>query len=141
MDSVDDFSDSIAEFLQVNNDRAAIIFAFSMLEQFISDLLKIKSKHSKSYMHLSTSVKISFLHDLGEISDNEYESITWLRKIRNDAAHKAGYKINRSDIQKRWIMESADTIKILENYLITTVVGFWNNHGELYRYYGIGYNK
>lgn len=131
MDTIKEFSDSVAEFIHSDNDRAATIFAFSMLEQFISDVLERKSKHPKSYQHLSIAVKVNLLHELNEISNNDLESINWLKKQRNKVAHSIGYKINRDEIQERWLMPALSNKDIFSNYLTTTVLGFWNNHPEL----------
>lgn len=135
MDTIQDFIDGITDFLQVDNERAAVIFSFSMLEQFISDLVKIKCKHPKIYENFSVYHKINLLHELEAISDKEYESINWFRAKRNDAAHKPGYKVDKSEIQNRWVMREMGEMSLLQNYLITTVGGFWNTHPELMKYY------
>ena len=140
MDTIEEFLKGIEEFSLEKNERAAVILAFSMLEQFVSDLLKIKCKHPEGYKNLSVSVKISLLHDIGEISNNEYESINWLRRQRNKAAHKPGYKVDRSGIQKKWIAPLLEKMDLLQSYLITAVGGFWNRHPEMREFYGIGNN-
>ena len=133
---IDNFSEGVSEFLNMRNQRAMIIFAFSMLETFISDLVKIKCKHPRSFESLSIAVKISLLHELGEISDNQFESINWLRKQRNKAAHTVGFQVDQSEIQDRWVMNELQELGLLQKYLITTVGGFWNSHKELKDHYG-----
>jgi hypothetical protein len=98
LDSIEEFSDAISEFLNSGNDRAAIIFAFSLLEQFIGDLVKEKCKRPASYKNLSVNLKLNILFDIGSVTESEFERIDWLRKVRNQAAHKPGYKINESEI-------------------------------------------
>lgn len=132
---LDSFSKGVSEFLNMSSQRAMIIFAFSMLETFISDLVKIKCKHPRSFESLSITVKISLLHELGEISDIQFESINWLRKQRNKAAHTVGFEVNQSEIQDRWVMEEIQGLGLLQKYLITTVGGFWNSHIELRDHY------
>ncbi|MEJ1296195.1 MAG: hypothetical protein RPU63_01750 [Candidatus Sedimenticola sp. (ex Thyasira tokunagai)] len=135
MDTMQDFTKGITDFLQANNDRAALIFSFSMLEQFIGDLIKIKCKHSRAYENFSAFHKISLLHELDLISEQEYESINWLREKRNDAAHQPGYSLDESTIPARWLMKDMGEMSALNNYLITTIGGFWNAHPEIRRHY------
>ena len=137
MGAIEDFAQGITEFLQSNNERAVVIFAFSMIEKFVSDLLELKSKHQSSYKHLSISVKISLLHDMGELSDWELECIDWLRKQRNKAAHKPGFIMQRAEIPNRCMMVQFQGLwEPLKNILITTVGGFWNEHPEIRGLYG-----
>lgn len=136
MDTVEEFSNAVSDFLNSENERAAIIFAFSMLEQFVGDLLKIKSKHPNSYKNLSVFLKMNLLNEIGAISDNEYEAIDWLRKQRNKAAHKPGFKVDQSSIKESWTMSTMTSKTLLQNYLVTTVIGFWNNHSEIRKFYG-----
>jgi len=91
MKTVEEFSNAISEFLNAENERAAVIFAFSLLEQFIGDLLTLKSKHPRSYKNMSVSMKMKLLHELNAITDHEYESIEWLRKQRNKSSHTRNY--------------------------------------------------
>jgi len=140
MDTIEDFSKAIADFLDAENERAAIIFAFSLLEQFVTDLLKIKSKHPELYNNLSVFLKVNLLHEIGAISDAEYESISWLRIQRNKAAHSPSYKVDLSGIKDNWVMSDLKNKTLLQKYLLTTVIGFWNVHTEIFKFYGFTKN-
>ena len=137
MGSIEEFAQDIADFINSNNERAAVIVAFSMIEQFISDLLELRSKHPSSYKHLSIAVKISLLHDIGELSDREFECIDWLRKQRNKAAHKRGFTVQREGIFNNRCMMGVlqGQLDPLREILLTTVGAFWNKHREIQRRY------
>ena len=139
MDTIEEFSFALSEFMNAENERAALIFAFSLIEQFVNDLTKIKCKHHKAYENLSTYTKLNILNEINSVTDNELEAINWLRKQRNKAAHKPGYKANDSEIKKHWMMEAMKKKTNLQNFLATTVMGFWNGHPEIRKYYN--FNK
>lgn len=140
MDTIDDFSSAVAEFLSADNERAALIFAFSLLEQFVGDLIKVKCKHPISYSNVSAALKINILHEIGAINEDEYKAICWLRKQRNKAAHKPCYKVQESEIHQTWIMKDIQAKSLLHKFLATTVLGFWNNHLEILELYEFGKN-
>ena len=135
MDTIEDFSSAVSEFLSADNERAALIFAFSLLEQFVGDLIKVKCKHPSSYSHVSASLKINILHEIDAINKDEYQAICWLKKQRNEAAHKPGYKVNESEINQSWIMNNIQAKSLLHKFLATTVLGFWNEHLEILELY------
>jgi len=125
------FSEGVSDLLKCESERAAVIFAFSVIESMVSDLINLKTRHPKSYSQLSMQVKLNLLHEMNEITDLEYESISWLRKQRNKAAHSPGFVVDKTQIQDRWIMQDLRGLGPLQKYLITVVGSFWNSRPEL----------
>ena len=133
MNKVENFVQGLQDFINLNNDRASIIFAFSMVEAMVDDLIVLKTKHHRSYQNLSVATKINILHELSSLTDNQYEALNWFRRQRNKAAHRPGFSPAIGEIQDRWIMPGMDEDFPLRNFLITTVGTLWNKNPEIHK--------
>ena len=66
-----------------------------MIEKNINNHKKIISDN-RSYSH---STKLLILNEMGVISDKQYSVYDWFRKLRNKAAHRPIFHVNKSGCQ------------------------------------------
>ncbi len=118
-----------------DNHRQCVIIMHGFLELLVSALVEAKCKNgkrivqdSRTYPHSS---KLILLHELGLLSDPDYDDLDWLRKIRNKAAHEALFTLKSSDLKpfKGTQFESPDHFDAL---CFDIFVGLWNKHVELF---------
>lgn len=131
MDIKDVFTTTLRDLISTGNNRTTVIVACCIVETLISDLIQQHTKHASKYRRLSLSAKLDILHELGIVSDFDYERISHLRKIRNDAAHNPIFEVDVSSIKDGWIKQSVYKHDRLNDFLINVACGFWNNHPEI----------
>jgi hypothetical protein len=122
---------SLQDVLDVNSPRASIIFAYSLIEVFIGDLIGSSAIHKKAYANLSPYTKTCLCHDLGKLSQAEFERLEWLRRQRNAAAHNPTYQPDISSIKNKWIMSDMRGMDRLKAFLVCLIGDMWNKHREL----------
>jgi hypothetical protein len=66
------------------------------------------------------------LHEIGAISDGEFRTYEWLRRLRNRAANDPLFELSRDDLAPL-TQSYRDPTKINE-LCVTLVAGFWNAH-------------
>jgi hypothetical protein len=68
----------------------------------VKALIDLKCKHGKKITDNNRdfphSTKLIILNELGHLDDELYEVLDWLRKLRNDAAHKPFFEMTRSGL-------------------------------------------
>lgn len=115
--------------------RLNVIAAHGLLELLINALVKASCKHGKDisshrrdYTH---SAKLVILHELGILSDWEFEHFTWFRKLRNRAAHEPLFLIHPDDLTL-FRGTQYSTSSAFHELCLDLVAGFWNRHIELF---------
>lgn len=118
------------------NHRLLLIVSCSFAELMVGTLIEEYCKRGKKINDNSRdfpfSVRITLLHELGLISEAEYQHLNWLRKRRNEAAHKPGFRFRKEHLPP-WSDEFHDRPEKLCSLCINIVGVFWNNRVELFR--------
>jgi hypothetical protein len=84
--------------------RSLVIIVHGYIELFLNSIIDNKCKHGKERITKNTrdytlSVKLILLNELNILDDKLFNLLDKFRKIRNDAAHEASFKISETDWQ------------------------------------------
>lgn len=101
---------AIKELERVKHEpRMLVIVTHGFIELMVNTLIDARCKNAKrisgSNRDYSHSVKCVLLHELGVLSDHEFNILDWFRKLRNEAAHKAKFKLTAERLDA-FMMES-----------------------------------
>ena len=118
------------------NYRFLLILTCSFAELMVGALIEEKCKNGKAINNNSRdfpfSVRLTMLNEMGHIHDIHFEWLNWLRKQRNDAAHKPDFHFT-SDRMPAWAGEKHKTADKLFSLCVNILGIFWNQNVQLYR--------
>ncbi len=83
-----------------DNHRMVVILAHGLIDLFINSLIEFHCKHAKritdNFNQFPHSTKLILLNELGILSDHHYRLLDWFRDIRNKAAHRIRFQIDKN---------------------------------------------
>ena len=114
--------------------RMLILISHGFIELLINALIdnhlrncKIISDDGRSYPH---SVKLLILNELSLLSDKNFILLNRFRKLRNDAAHMAIFKVKKS-VLSQFEVAGADDEKLF-NLCVKIIVTIWNSNTSVF---------
>lgn len=112
-----------------DNHRFLLILSCSFAELLVSVLIDRHCKHSSDIndrqRDYPLSVRLTLLHD-------HYIWLTWLRRQRNDAAHRADFKFT-DNLMPPWGGADHKSADKLFSLCVNILSVIWNRHVELFR--------
>ena len=119
-----------------SNHRFLLILSCAFAELLVSVLIAEKCKHATEINERNQdypfAVRLTLLHELGIIPDAHYTWLSWLRRQRNDAAHRADFRFTTERLPE-WGGPDHTTPEKLFSLCVNILGGFWNGHVELFR--------
>jgi hypothetical protein len=116
--------------------RMLVIVANAFLELLVNALIDAKCRHAKSISNnnrdFSYSIKLILLHEMGVLSDASFRRLDWLRRIRNDAAHKAFFSIGKSELSNIIAEATLRDPKRFDLVSWAIVGSLWNEHLDVF---------
>ena len=122
------------ELLQ-HHPRSCVIVMHGFIELLINTLVEEKCKSGKKmasnnrdYPH---SVKLTLLHELGFLDEESFNKLSWLRKLRNDAAHEALFTVTPDKLQMFAGSKFAD-VSHFPLLCMDIFMSLWNAYADLF---------
>lgn len=118
------------------NHRLLLVLSCTFAELMIGTLIEAHCKDGKQINKNSRdfpfSVRLTLLRELDLLPENDFVWLNWLRKKRNDAAHKADFRFTADQLPEWGGPEHRTPDKLFS--LCTNILGVvWNHHVELFR--------
>ncbi|MBA4197184.1 MAG: hypothetical protein C0459_06470 [Chitinophaga sp.] len=114
--------------------RIQLFIAHGFLELLINALIKAKAKNGKkitddtrSYPYAS---QLLILHEIGELTDQDYILYTWFRKLRNKAAHEPLFNLTIADFDPT-IKEEYRSIDKFYSVCEDLMLRLWNKNKDI----------
>ena len=126
-----------------NHHRSLVIIVHGYIELFLNGIIAAKCKHGKNRIIKNTrdytlSVKLTLLSELNILDKKMFSLLDKFRKIRNDAAHDASFKISEASWQilndglDRFIPgESNRKPNDLAHFCKLLIGTIWNEHLDI----------
>ncbi|MBL0731397.1 MAG: DUF4145 domain-containing protein [Desulfosarcina sp.] len=123
--------------------RSLVIIVNGYIELFLNSIIEAKCKHGKKRINKNTrdytlSVKLTLLSELNILDEKLFSLLDKFRKIRNDAAHDASFKISTANWQilndglNRFIPdESNRKPNDLAHFCELLIGTIWNEHLDI----------
>ena len=119
-----------------DNHRFLLILSCAFAELLVSVLIEERCKHAAEinnrHRDYPLPIRLTVLHELKVISDDEYVWLRWLRKRRNDAAHKAEFKVS-DQMLPDWGGNDHRSPEKLFSLCVNIIAVIWNRHVLLFR--------
>ena len=119
-----------------DNPRFLLVLSCSFAELLIGTLIEARCKDGNrindNTRDFPFSVRLTLLREMGLLHDLHFTWFNWLRKQRNDAAHKAGFRFT-TDRMPEWGGDEHKTPDKLFSLCANVLCIFWNQHVELFR--------
>lgn len=114
--------------------RMQIFIAHGFLELLINAIVRAKAKNGKKItanaMSYPYSAQLLILHEIGELSDEEYALYNWFRKLRNKAAHEPIFKITENELKGISTIEYRDINKF-QSLCADLMLRLWNKNADI----------
>lgn len=123
--------------------RSLVIIVHGYIELFLNGIIEAECKHGKKRINKYTrdytlSVKLTLLSELNILDKKMFSLLDKFRKIRNDAAHDASFKISEANWQilnnglDRFIPgESNRKPNDLAHFCKLLIGTIWNEHLDI----------
>ena len=119
-----------------DNPRFLLILTCSFAELLVGTLIEARCKDGKKIndntRDFPFSVRLTLLYELGLLHEPHFCWLTWLRKLRNDAAHKPNFRFT-ADRMPQWGGPEHQTKDKLFSLCANVVSILWNQNVALYR--------
>ncbi len=113
-----------------DNERSLVVVSHGVIELFVNTLIEAHCRNAKriaedtrGYPH---SARLLILHELGVLTDREYEVYDWFRRLRNRAAHDPFFVVGKGDFGH--LAEGFRDPSKLWELCIDLVGGLWNQN-------------
>ena len=118
------------------NPRFLLILTCSFAELLVGTLLEARCKDGKKIndnaRDFPFSVRLTLLYEMGLLHELHFSWLNWLRKLRNDAAHKADFRFTANRMPE-WGGPEHKTTDKLFSLCANVLCILWNQNTELYR--------
>ena len=119
-----------------DNHRFLLILSCAFAELLVSVLIDNHCKHAADIndrqRDFPLSVRLTLLHEVNVLADDHYMWLNWLRRQRNDAAHRADFKFT-GDRMPPWGGKDHNSPDKLFSLCVNMLGVIWNSHVELFR--------
>ncbi len=118
-----------------NNPRFLLVLSCSFAELLIGTLIEETCKDGKKIndntRDFPFSVRLTLLREMGHLHDLHFKWLNWLRKQRNDAAHKPDFRFT-DERMPEWGGDNHRTVEKLFSLCLNILAVVWNQHTSLY---------
>lgn len=119
-----------------DNPRFLLVLSCSFAELLMGTLIEEVCKDGKKINDNSRdypfAVRLTLLHEMGHLHDLHFMWLNWLRKQRNDAAHKADFRFTNVHMPEWGGDEHRSKDKLFS--LCANILGVvWNQNTPIYR--------
>lgn len=119
-----------------DNHRFLLILSCSFAELLIGTLIEEHCTEGKQInantRDFSFSARLTLLHEMKILPDIQFQRLNWLRKHRNDAAHKPDFAFTSGSMPS-WGGEDHRTPQQLFSLCVNILGVLWNQYVELFR--------
>jgi CRISPR/Cas system-associated endonuclease/helicase Cas3 len=119
-----------------NNHRLLLVVSCTFSELMVSTLIEAYCRNGKNInkntRDFPFSVRLTLLYEMKILNEAEFKSLNWLRKKRNDAAHKPDFKFTNQHLPS-WVDENHSNPDKLFSLCINIIGVFWNRHVQLFK--------
>lgn len=118
-----------------NNHRLLLVVSCTFTELMVSTLIEKYCKNGKTINNNTRdfpfSVRLTLLYEMKILNEAEFISLNWLRKKRNDAAHKPDFNFTKEHLPN-WVDKNHSEPDNLFSLCINIIGLFWNRHVSLF---------
>jgi hypothetical protein len=119
-----------------DNPRFLLVLSCSFAELMIGTLIEARCKNGKgindNVRDFPFSVRLTLLREMNVLHEAHFIWLNWLRKQRNDAAHKPEFRFTVGKLRD-WGGEQHRTPDKLFSLCTNILAGVWNQHLDLFQ--------